>query len=380
MLLPLLLRPSTIGRSTLSASILLASHGVFAANIPGLSIDPEVFSFELSGVLMEDFTYLDQLSRYNAPASQWTTRRSSIAAQMTFLDFVSLELDLGVDLEKDEYEWRDVNVSLDLPNKWEFNAGKMKQNFGILHSSSLKNQLSPERPIALDLLSLERGTGIALQKSFGRNYLGVAYFDGDEQEDTKVTSVLANYVFESDSSSYWHAGLSVASEAYDQSVYRAQTQAATDVMDDFLRTEKITADRVNYFGPNFAWQSGRLTVLSEHLQTQVKSKLEGDRTYSGSYIQASWFLSDHQHRFNEGSLKSLPMGNTKALELVSTFSRLDAYSEGDGFAADTFGIGVNYYLNENLKLMSELNHLSVNRGDYAGDSGMSLVVRFQLEF
>lgn len=372
-----LTRPTSI--QALAILSLLGSPAILAAPIASLDANQDLFDIQFSGVAMEDFTYLKQVSRLNETASQWNTRRSVIEAEMTFMERITLELELDVDIEREELSWRDTYLTLDLPNKWELKAGKMKQEFGSLQSSSLKNQLSPERPMALDLLTLERTRGIALRKSFNHNLIGFAYFKGDNKDSGITNTVLGNYVFESDSSRYWHAGFSFASQNYNNSAYHAETKAGTDVMDDFLHTEKITASRVNHFGPNFAWQAGRFTVISEVLQTRVISKKEGNRSYSGAYIQTSWFLSDNQHRFKEGSLRSLDLGKSTALELVSTFSRLDAYSQLDGFEADTLGFGVNYYLNKNLKLMTEINHLDIRRGGFEGESGLSFVMRIQLD-
>ena len=135
-----------------------------------------------------------------------------------------------------------------------------------------------------------------------------------------------------------------------------------------------------FIGTNAAWQRGRFTVLGEALRTEVSSRKEGDRTYTGAYLQASWFFTDDQHRIEDGVLKRVKSGRRPAWELVSTWSRLDAYSQGDGFAGDTLGIGLNYYRSDGIKIMGELNQLDVRKGYQKDQSGLSFILRLQLAF
>lgn len=375
------LTPGSAHRACAIGVAMLLPLPVFAAEgLSGWYSDPDDFRFELSGVLMEDFSYLRDIRRLQSPASQWNIRRSTIEAEIGLLQRLTLELDLGVDLEQKDVTWRDAYLDVDLPDKWALRIGKMKQSFGILHTTSLKNQLSPERPMALDMLTLERAPGLSLERRIGKALFSTAYFEAEDDDGETIASALGQFVYEPESYGFQQAGFSVATQDYNQATYRIRTRAGTDVMDNFLRTEKITAERVRYYGPNAAWQRGRFTVLGEALRTEVSSRKEGDRTYTGAYLQASWFFTDDQHRIEDGVLKRVKSGRRPAWELVSTWSRLDAYSQGDGFAGDTLGIGLNYYRSDGIKIMGELNQLDVRKGYQKDQSGLSFILRLQLAF
>lgn len=363
--------------TTSTLASILWSHVALSDTFMNSIFDAQTLEFNASGTIMEDYTYLHKASSPNDAASQWNTRRGSLEVEMEYANLISLELDMAYD---DDIVWRDAYVNVNLPNKWEVNVGKMKQRFGISRTSSLKNQLSPERPMTLELLELDRAPGISVEKGFGNSLLTAGYYEADNSESPRINSSLASYLYESADTDYWMLGASFAREDYHQSNYRVKSTAATDVMDDFLRTEKIKADNVQYFGISGAWQSGPITLLGEAIKTNVNSTLEGDRTYSGAYVQTSWFLTPDRHRIEQGVLKRVRSTARPAVELVSTFSTLDAFSHNDGFVADTFGVGLNVYFLDRFKIMTELNQLQIRKGDYADESGLSAVLRLQIAF
>jgi phosphate-selective porin len=363
------------------AALLAVCLGRTAQAAPEATAEADAFfGFEASGVLMEDFTYLDGISRTGSIASQWQRRRAVLGAQLDFGKRVSLELEGGYGPVASSFEWRDAYVGFDLPRRFELRIGKMKPGFGLAHTTSLKNHVTVERPMATDLLGLERAPGVAFAASVGSARLELGSFRDHDDEGKRIDSVVARALYEHDADVYWHLGVSAGKQDYDRAVYRASTRAETDVMDTFLRTEKITAEQVHYSGADSVFQSGPFALRGEVIATRVISPKEGDRHYAGGYLQGAVFLTADRHEFKDGVGGAVNPAGTYALELVATWSALDALSRNDGFTARTLSVGVNVYYRSWLKVMMEVSGLRVGEGKYAGEDGLTALLRVQYRF
>ncbi|PCJ22565.1 MAG: hypothetical protein COA96_14060 [SAR86 cluster bacterium] len=331
------------------------------------------------GVFIEDFTYLDGVSRTQNEAGQWQRRRLALEVEFE-LDRVSLVLDGGVGQGSDSFNWRDAYLFIDFPKKLELKIGKMKQKFGFSRSMSLKNNLTLERPQVLDLLNLDRASGVSLAASPENIKFEMSWFQSKNEDDELLSSTISRIVYAHEKEHYWHLGFSLARESYNGETYQVKSRAETDVMNSFLRTEKITAEKVEYQGIEGVWQRQRFMVVSELINNKIISAKEGNREYSGAYVQGSYFLTPDKHRLSDAKLRRLRLRGDSAWELVASFSYLDAFSLGDGFASSTTAIGLNYYHKSGLKIMGELNALKINQGQYDGETGLAVLLRMQFRF
>ena len=112
----------------------------------------------------------------------------------------------------------------------------------------------------------------------------------------------------------------------------------------------------------------------------VVSPREGDRRYTGAYLQGAWFLTPDRHELNDGTGGAVNPAGTYALDLVATWSALDALSRNDGFTARTVSAGVNVYFRSWLKVMAEVSGLEPGAGEYAGEAGLAALLRVQYRF
>jgi phosphate-selective porin len=303
-----------------------------------------------------------------------------LGSELKLGERVSLEVEGGYGQADASFEWRDAYVFVDLPNRMEFSLGKMKPRFGLAHFTSLKNLAMGERPLATDLLGLARAPGAAFALSAGAWRVDIGAYRGQDDEGSRIESAVARAVYEHEADTYWHVGLSAASEDYDRAIYRVSSRAETDVMDNFLRSEKITAEHVDYAGLDAVWQRHRFTLQAEFIGNKVRSPKEGDRRYTGGYLQGSLFLTADQHDFADGKVGALEPEARTAWELVATYSTLDALSRNDGFDARVVTAGVNFYYGPHVKVMAELKSLKIDAGAYEDEAGRAALLRFQFRF
>jgi phosphate-selective porin len=342
--------------------------------------DANLVDFDVGGVIMEDFTYLRGISRTDNVAQQWQRRRLTLSAELELGKRVAFEVEGGYGQADAGFQWRDAFVYFDLPKRIEVRIGRMRQNFGLSQSTSVKNLATVERPMATDLLNLPRATGVSLALSAGSARVEVSGFHQRDDEGKRIETVLARAVYEFDDDFYWHVGLSAGTQDYAGAVYRVRSKAETDVIGNLLRTEKITAQDVNYAGFDAAWQFERFSLQGEYIGSEVISPKEGDRRYAGSYVQGSLFLTPDAHDFRDGVAKAVSPVGAAAWELVATYSTLDSLSRADGFVAHTVSAGLNLHLRSELKLMAEINALNIHKGKYAGEEGLAALLRLQYRF
>lgn len=351
-----------------------------ASEFLSIPFDRDLFEFEYETLVMSDLSYTDGIYRQDDAAWYFEPRRMELELGLEYTKRFFVKLELEYDYDDRAFGFKDAYIDLDLPNRYRLKIGRQKQVFGISRTSGSKNLLTIERPVVIDLLQLDRTTGILLEKSFSEVSIQAGVFQ--REDDGTINSGLLRVLYEPDigGKKYWHMGMTLAAEAYNGSEYRVKSKGNADVIDSFLRTEKINAEQVNYFGLDTAWRNGRFSLTAEYLRNQVVVSGQNDLDYYGGYLQAAWFLTNDRHRFRNGRFRGVQPSAGYALELVSTYSVLDAYEYGEGFAVESLGIGLNYYHSADIKLMAEFNISRVGNGMLQDQSGRAILVRLQLEF
>lgn len=361
------------------AGVLLAAS-VATGSAHAADADKPWFDWDLNGVFIADGAWLDGLMERSTLAHDWRNRRTTLEATLEFGDDVDLVLDGGYN-DEDPFAWRDAYVDYNIPGPYRLRVGLMKPEFGYSYSASLRNLITPERTLALDLLQLDRAPGLMATFSPGDHLLELGWYEDEDEEGETIHSSVLRYVYAHEGESlYWQGGASLAHSDYDGADFRIRTRGETRLMDNFLRTERITTEAADYAALEGVLQRGRALLQGELLVTKVDSPRERNRNFEGGYLQVSYFLTDDAHRFDNGLPQRLAPRDDHAVELVATASRLDAWSQENGFEAVTFGVGINYYYGRHLKVMLETHRLDMRRGRYNGEDGQAVQVRMQYRF
>jgi len=158
--------------------------------------------------------------------------------------------------------------------------------------------------------------------------------------------------------------------------------------------------------PQFYWYAGRFGLLGEYTEVSqdvARTTTAGRRTdtldTSAWQIQASWFLTGEEESFRgfkPNNVFSLDNQTWGAFELVARYHVLDpdddAFVGGAASFADpavsarkasAYGVGLNWYFNENLKWVLDYEQTSFDGGAPAGedrDDEKVFLTRFALGF
>lgn len=143
----------------------------------------------------------------------------------------------------------------------------------------------------------------------------------------------------------------------------------TGYITDVNNTWLVGAELAGYYGP---WK-----FQAEYIQQDVnRSNGLADESFSGFYVQSSCLLLGGKQDYNNsrGAFNQPLIGKKGDIELALRFDRLDMNGTViKGGVSNQYTAGVNYYVNENLKV--QLNYYYITHNDYN-----SLNVRVQLRF
>ena len=82
----------------------------------------------------------------------------------------------------------------------------------------------------------------------------------------------------------------------------AEVHGALDVLD----TRNFQADSIDQYGLESAWINNRLALIGEAYVQDVSGVVESDSvSYSGYYLQGSYFLTNDSLRYKKGRLSSV---------------------------------------------------------------------------
>jgi len=159
-------------------------------------------------------------------------------------------------------------------------------------------------------------------------------------------------------------------------------------------------------GPQFYWYAGRFGLLGEYTtesqdvaRTTAAGRTTASLDTSAWQLQASWFITGEEEGFRgfkPSNVFSLDNRTWGAFELVARYHVLDpdddAFLGGAASYADpavsarkasAYGVGLNWYLNENLKWVLDYEQTSFDGGAAGGedrDDEKVFLTRFALGF
>ncbi len=188
-----------------------------------------------------------------------------------------------------------------------------------------------------------------------------------------------------------HLGAATIQRQPDAGAYRVSSRPESSVAPVMGDTDSIPADRVNLGGLEFAAAHGPLSVQAEWHQARVSLREDEDFPHDGSaylrgfYVYISYLLTGEHRPYNPATgVLGRVRPNTNvgaegrglgAWELAARYSELDL-NDGpvEGGHLRNATVGVNWYLNPNMKVMG-----SYIRADLKG-SGDADIVQARLHF
>ena len=306
----------------------------------------------------------------------------------------------------------DVFVELkEIPVAGNFRVGHFKEPFSLEELTSSNYITFMERSLP-NVFAPARNTGMMLHNTLADKRMtwaaGVfrnADDFGDSEWADKVRGVgdssEGGYSFsgrltglpwyEEEGRKLLHTGIGYSYQNALENTIRYRQRPEMAMADRFVDTGAIAAEATHLFGPELALVYGPLSLQTEYQFANVDLEEGGgsDPDFSGFYVYGSYFLTGENRRYStkSGSFDMVkPKKNFKwgeglgAIELAARYSALDLADEdiSGGRLQDTT-VGVNWYLNPNMRIMLNYVH---SEADVRGVDGSADLVgmRFNIFF
>jgi phosphate-selective porin OprO/OprP len=261
--------------------------------------------------------------------------------------------------------------------------GQAKEPFGLEEQTSSKHLTFIEQSMATSAFApgCHSGLGLSGHRSSFTWAIGVyEAADREKERDTYALTGRLTFTPWNDKNHALHIGIAGSGRDFGGKAYAIEERAEVHTAEKVVRSIEIMADDVRLLGLEFAWVKGPFSVQAEYMTTALKAATGKDAAYAGYYFQGSYFLTGESRPYKTGTFKGIkPINPYGALELVSRYSFLDVEDHKRGVSAANLTVGVNYYLNERIRLMT--NYIKTNLTDgVSGEKGNAEAISFRMQY
>ncbi len=344
---------------------------------------------ELGGRILYDIDFFNGFYNNGKSGSESRLRRARLYVKSRFNKQWLAKLEISIDDEEESTNIKDGYIRYRGWNVADLVLGKSKEPFGLESATSSKYVSTIERSAATSAFAPGRNYGIALHSANNQHHhWNLGLYEASENENGLDTYALTGrYTFSPINSEgeLLHVGLSGSMRNWGGAEYEIQQTVSVDFADELDYGPKVDADTIDQLGLESAWVNGSLSLQGEWFQQQITvedSDKDDDASYTGYYLQASYFLTGESRPYKTGKFARVkPHRSSGAWELVSSYSVLDAVDNGDGIESDTTLLGLSYYANKRTRLMINLLHTELSGPDVENeDSGDAVSFRGQYDF
>jgi phosphate-selective porin OprO/OprP len=287
----------------------------------------------------------------------------------------------------DDASFKDVYMGAKhVPYVGTVKIGHFKEYGSLDELTSSKDIMFIERALP-NVFAPSRNVGLGLQNTFltdDRLNVGVGVFretdsfgEGFGDDNYAFTGRVTGVPWQSeDGENLVHVGIWGSQRWMDASGYRVRQRPEVHLTPRYLDTfDDIGAvDGVALFGAEAALVYSRYSVMTEYMLQRINRPSMSDLTFQGAYVQVGVFLTKGDHRPYKKSAgifdKIKPQKNFQfgkdggwgAWEVAARYSHLDLTSDGvDAGEEDNLTLGVNWFLNPNLRWSLNYVHAWVDR-------------------
>ena len=331
-------------------------------------------------------------------------RRARLFMSGTIYD--SVEFKAQYDFAGSDADFKDVWIGLrDIPYVGVIRGGHQKEPFSLEEQTSSKYITFMERALP-NAFSPSRNTGLLMKNAVldKRMTWGVGVFEdvddtGDSFNDFDDWNATARITglpwYEEDGRRLVHLGLSYTHQFRDDddTTVRFRQRPESHITDArIVNTDRFGADDVDIVTPELALVYGPFSLQGEYTYTWTDASEADDPEFDGYYIFGSWFITGEHRRYSTSSgafSRVKPKTNFHptepgwgAWEVAARYSNIDLNDEEiDGGEADNITLGLNWYLNPNVRMM--FNYVYSDLEDRAGvdDDDLNIFqTRLQIDF
>ncbi|MFT6528712.1 MAG: phosphate-selective porin OprO/OprP [Psychrosphaera sp.] len=261
---------------------------------------------------------------------------------------------------------------------WSFadlTIGVQKEGFGLEKVTSSRNLLMIERSMISEAFAPGRSLGVSLASELPSLFWQLGYYQPDAEEATSALTGRVAWIPWQQDENLLHLGFAFSEREYEGNEFRINETLEVYTADSLIEGERINADNVSLKGVELLWIQDKFTFMAEWQKAAVTSISQVNNDYEGKYLQFSYQLTDGYRKYKNGSLSS---PSESGWELTGRYSELLLNQENK--EAQTYGIGINYSVNKNIKWMAD--YIQADYLDVGNDlvSGDAISLRLQYSF
>ena len=373
------------------------------------------FTFHLGGRLHTDWFWISgrekDKSRKKDMEDGVEVRHARLEISGTVYQFMDYKLDLDFAGAIETYDVKNASVTTgpkvalkdayirftDLPFVGSITAGHFKEPFGLEELTSNKFTTFIERALPTALVpAYNQGVMLSnavlkdAQKAERMTYAAGVFRDtndsGYQQGDGgyNMTARVTGLPWHAEGGEkLFHVGAAYSLRHPEEPIsYVARPEA--HLAPKFADTGKFLPAEVNLFGGEAALVCGPFSMQSEYISSAARNGDVGNACFNAFYIQVSCFLTGEHRNYRTGTgtfdrvrpKKNFRQnGGLGAWELAARYSYLDldAGRSLEGGRMQDGTVGLNWYLNRNMRVMWNYIHSCASTLDEAADIFMTRV-------
>jgi len=376
----------------------------------------KAFTFKLGGRIMNDWAFVTEdeaLEPLGDLAGGTEFRRARL--YLSGVVHKRIEFKLQVDFAGGGVVGKDVSFKdafigiKDLPVIGGIRMGHFKEPFGLEELTSSKYITFMERALPSAWYS-SRNTGFMIHNRIAdqRMSWAVGVFKAvgnsagtlfSSENNWRFTGRFTGLPLYKDSGRQMiHLGFSYSYQQPPLNTVLFRQRPEAHLSPRFITTGTFDADNVNIVNPEVALVVGPFSAQAEYTAAIVDTPTDNDPSFSGHYIQASYFLTGENRAYSRSSAAFSRVkpkrnlgsdGGAGAWEIAFRYSSLDLTDvipvTDTGGKLRNFTVGLNWHLNPITRFM--FNYINTNRYDNVVDDVDTLdgtahffMMRFQIDF
>ena len=268
-------------------------------------------------------------------------------------------------------------------------VGQFKEPFSLEEQMSSNNITSIERA-NVNRLSPSRSAGVMLYNNYADQRVtgAVGIFRGADDsygnykgDGYAATARVTGLPYKNDDGSQLlHLGVGYSHRDDDTASYKFSSDHA---MAPSTKYKISDVDDTSLLGLEAALKLNSFSLQSEWIEADVDAATGGD--LDGYYVQASYVLTGESRSYDTASgvfkgvspgTKFLDNGGLGAWEATLRWSNLDYTDLNGGGEAESWTVGLNWYLNKNVRALFNYTDVDLD----SGEDGSVFGTRFQIAF
>jgi phosphate-selective porin OprO/OprP len=365
------------------------------------------FKLKFGGRLMYDFGFIDGHDLEGADGIGELTDGSEVRRARLYVGgtiYRDMDFKLQLEFAGGDVDMEDAYLQFKhLPLVGNIRIGHMKEPLGLEATTSSRFTTFMERALPSAFHPGHNAGIMAFNHAFDERMTWSTglFYETDDYGDAErdggysfATRITALPWYEDDGAKLLHIGGGYnLRDAADDNTLRFRSRPEAHFTQRFTDTGSFKADLAHIFNAESALVYGPFALQGEYYGTSVTGADDsiGSPFFNGFYVQASYFLTGEHRNYDrkKGVFDRLhPHRNFRedggwgAWEVAARYSFLDLQVAGLPDTArklEDITLGVNWYLNPNMRIMGNYIRSHVTGSDISGDADI-FMLRMQVDF